>query len=39
MQEQFKFFVDTIKEGEDLPPLVQWRRKLTTPTGLRGELR
>jgi hypothetical protein len=38
LRERFSFFTDTIMEGATLPPLVQWRAKLTTPTGLRGEL-
>jgi hypothetical protein len=38
LQQKFEFFENTIMEGATLPPLVQWRAKLTTPTGLRGEL-
>jgi len=39
LHERFKFIVETLKAGQRLPPLVQWRARLTTPTGLRGELR
>jgi hypothetical protein len=38
LHQRFDFFVNTIMKGATLPPLVQWRAKLTTPTGLRGEL-
>ena len=38
LRQRFEFFENTIMEGATLPPLVQWRAKLTTPTGLRGEL-
>ena len=39
LKENFTFFVDTIMEGATLPPLVQWRKELTVPKGIGGELR
>jgi hypothetical protein len=39
LHENFDFFVKTIMEGTTLPPLVIWRKKITTPKGLGGELR
>jgi len=38
LKQRFNFVLETLQEGERLPPLVQWRARLTTPTGLRGEL-
>jgi hypothetical protein len=39
LKNRFTFVLETLAEGARLPPLVQWRSRLTTPTGLRGELR
>jgi len=39
LKKNFEFFVDTVMEGATLPPLVQWRKELTVPKGIGGELR
>jgi hypothetical protein len=39
LHESFDFLVDTLIEGLRLPPLVQWRKELTVPKGIGGELR
>jgi hypothetical protein len=39
LQERFKVFVEAILAGQQLPPLAVWRGRVTTPRGLRQELR